>query len=73
MGKMEGNSQVKLMLTTALVWISTSSDTLISVKHCLNPTQTDSVTSSDSPSASRERRYCAKARSASLSHGVFEG
>lgn len=61
------------MLTTALVWISTSSGTLMSVKHCLNPTNTDSLTSSDSPSASRERRYWARARSASLSHGVLDG
>lgn len=65
--------QVKLMLMTAPVWMRTRSHDLGSASDCFSPENTESSTSSPSPSYSRARRHWAKADSASLSQPVLAG
>lgn len=65
--------QVKLMLRTAPVWMRTSNQVLGSLRACLRPTKTDSVTSSSWLSFSRARRYWASVDSTSDRKGVLLG
>ena len=69
----EMKTHVNACPTTAHVSMNTNSHTIGSETACFSPTNTDSTTSSASPSASLDSRYSASTRSSGVNQEVVRG